>query len=412
MKTVGIIAEYNPFHNGHAYQIREAKEITGADHCIVVMSGNFVQRGFPAIMDKYLRTRAALMCGADLVLELPVHYASASAEYFAAGAVALLDRLGVTDCLCFGSECGDLQALSSVADILLTEDERFSALIKQRLRSGMSYPQARNDALYASFPHLTGLTDIMKAPNNILGIEYLKALQKRNSSIKPYTIPRKGAAYHENALQDNYSSAYAIRETIAQTGDICSVRTQIPPSVYELLEQNYAQTYPVLPDDFSTLLAYQLLQNRENGYCRYFDVDEALSDRIRKFLPVYEGFTSFCDILKTKNMTYTRIARALLHILLNISQADMDTFCKNDYVYYARMLGFKKESASLLSTVKSDSSIPLISKLADAADLISAPEGVRMLEQDILASHIYALPTRSKFGQDLPNEYQRQMIVL
>lgn len=412
MKTVGIIAEYNPFHNGHAYQIREAKKITGADHCIIVMSGNFVQRGFPAIMDKYLRTHAALICGADLVLELPIHYAASSAEYFAAGAVALLDRLGVTDCLCFGSECGDLHALCSVAEALLSEDDNFNILIKQYLRSGMSYPQARNEALFTAFPHLSGQMDIMKSPNNILGIEYLKALKKRNSSIKPYTIPRKGAAYHEDSLQDIYSSAYAIRETISRKEDLCFVKAQIPPSVYELIEKNYAQIYPILPDDFSSLLAYQLLQNKECGYCGYFDVDEALSDRIRKFLPVYEDFTSFCDILKTKNMTYTRIARALLHILLNISQTDMDTFCANDYVYYARMLGFKKESASLLSMIKSDSSIPLISKLADAAALISAPDGVRMLEQDILASHIYALPVRSKFGQNLPNEYQRQMIIL
>ncbi len=152
MKTVGIIAEYNPFHNGHAFQLAKAKEITGADYAVVVMSGNFVQRGFPAIMEKSLRAESALLCGADVVIELPVHYASASAEYFASGAVSLLDRLGVVDFLCFGSECGDIDVLSSLADMLLAEDNSFRESLKSHLKKGASYPQARSDALRALSP--------------------------------------------------------------------------------------------------------------------------------------------------------------------------------------------------------------------------------------------------------------------
>ena len=188
MKTVGIIAEYNPFHNGHKYQIEKAKELTGADYCIVVMSGNFVQRGTPAFMDKYLRAKAALTCGADLVIELPVHYAAASAEYFASGAVAILDRLGVIDYLCFGSECGNIEILSDIADVLISESDEFKNVLKQRLKEGVAYPKARNDAICAAAPHLTEYLDVLNYPNNILGLEYIKALKKRKSNIAPCTI--------------------------------------------------------------------------------------------------------------------------------------------------------------------------------------------------------------------------------
>ena len=185
MKTVGIIAEYNPFHNGHAYQIAMAKKITSADYCIVVMSGDFVQRGTPAIMDKYIRAHSALESGADLVLELPVYYAASSAEYFASGAVALLDKLGVTDTLCFGSECGDIAVLSALAEALLDETPQFKKVLKQQIKSGASYPQARNHALSVTAPHLTGSLHVLQSPNNILGLEYIKALKKRQSRIQP-----------------------------------------------------------------------------------------------------------------------------------------------------------------------------------------------------------------------------------
>lgn len=411
MKTVGIIAEYNPFHNGHAYQIAQAKKVTGAQYCIIIMSGNFVQRGAPAIMDKYTRTRAALTGGADLIIELPVHYATASAEYFAAGAAALLDKLGI-DCLCFGSECGNIQTLSDTADLLLAESTEYKELLQKKIRSGMPYPQAREAALCALSPHLAGQADILRSPNNILGLEYLKALKKSGSRIIPYTIKRTGASYHDSALQSTCSSALAIRETIALSQDMQLVKDQMPSSVYEIMEAEYGKTFPVFPSDLSSLLAYKLLAEETEGFCGYFDIDESLSDRIRKCLPAYQDAVSFCDRLKTKNTTYTRISRALLHILLNILQTDMDIFCREGYVYYARILGFQKESAPLLSKMKADSSIPLITKLADAAARIFSENGRRMLEQDILASHIYSLLVHTKFGQGIQNEYKRQIITL
>ena len=412
MKTVGIIAEYNPFHNGHAYQIAEAKKITGADYCVVIMSGNFMQRGIPAIMDKSLRIQSALMCGADLVLELPVHYATGSAEYFASGAIAMLDRLNVIDCLCFGSECGNIQALSMLSDSLVSESEEFKDLIKQNMKAGSSYPKARNNALIASSPRLAGYSDILQFPNNILGIEYLKALKKRGSHIEPYTISRKGSDYHDDSINDSYSSALAIRESIEMNQNISLIKEQLPEIVYKLLEENYLKTFPITIEDFSSLILYKLIKEQENGYSRYFDIDKAFSDRLESLIYSYTDYTSFCEKIKTRNITHSRVARNLLHILLDIYQSDVDAFCADDYVYYARIVGFRKEAAPLLSTIKEKTSIPLISKLADSDAYVTSENGRKMLKRDIESNHIYSLIVSRKYHHNLLNEYKRPIAIL
>ena len=412
MKTTGIIAEYNPFHNGHSFHIAQAKEITGADYCIVIMSGNYVQRGAPAVMDKVLRTRAALMCGADLVIELPVHYATASAEYFAAGAVSLLDKLGVTDCLCFGSECGSIEPLLRLCDVLSPESTEFKSLLQKYLKAGSPYPKARNLALSEAFPQLAEELSLLQHPNNILGVEYLKALKKRGSRITPYTISRKGAEYHDSSLNSAYSSALAIRNSLMKNGDISLIKEFVPPLVYTEITKDYQKIFPLFPDDFSPLLAYKIIQEQDVGFEAYFDIDKDFSDKIKKQFHSYTDFSAFCDALKSKNMTYTRISRNLLHILLNIYQADIDLFCSQDYVYYAKILGFKKESTPLLSKIKADSSVPLISKMADASDLIASETGRNMLAQEIQADDIYRMAVQQKFHIRLPNEYQRQIVII
>jgi predicted nucleotidyltransferase len=412
MKTVGIIAEYNPFHNGHAYQIQKAKELTGADYCIVVISGDFVQRGAPAMMNKYLRAENALRNGADLVLELPVYYALGSAEYFASGAVALLDKLGMTNSLCFGSECGDISLLSAFAAALLSENELFQSELNRNLKYGMSYPSARNAALRASSPQLADSPDIMSSPNNILGIEYCKALMKRESSIIPYTLLRTGAAYQETDLRTDYSSALGIRNALQTSHNLCEIKENVPPSVYAQLEKHYGVDCPISSEDFSTLLHYELLSLQTEGYQAYPDIDIQLSERISGFLPEFQSWDSFCALLKTKNLTYTRISRSLMHILLHIEQEDLSAFCENDYICYARILGFRETASPLLSAIKAHSSIPLISKLADA-DRQLTPLGMKMLDKDIYASHIYEMVTQHKFhtpSLSETNEYRRQII--
>ena len=410
MKTVGIIAEYNPFHNGHAYHIAKAKEVTGADYCIVVMSGNFVQRGTPAIADKYLRAEAALLSGADLVLELPVYYALGSAEYFASGAIALLDKLGVADTLCFGSECGDISLLSEFAMQLLGENDIFKEVLNTQLKGGTTYPNARNAALQACAPHLSAHINVLMTPNNILGIEYCKALCRRKSNIQPYTIRRAGASYHDASLSSSYCSALAIREAIASSAQLSDIRMLMPQSAYNLLETQYGKTFPILADDFSLPLHYQLLSEQSAGYTKYADIRDSLSDRINKKLPAYRNFTDFCDQLKTRNMTYTHIARSLMHILLKMPQTDFITYQSEDYIYYARMLGFRKSAEPLLTAVKAQSSIPLLSKLADADALLSE-NGQSMLAKDIYAGHIYQSIVQHKFPAyaNTETEYTKQI---
>lgn len=411
MKTVGIIAEYNPFHNGHAYQIAAAKRMTGADYCIVIMSGDFVQRGAPAFMDKYARTQAALANGADLVLELPVCYALGSAEYFASGAVALLDKLGVADTLCFGSECGDITLLSEFAEKLSGEDDAFRHVLDQQLRRGLSYPNARNAALQASAPHLIGHMNVLIQSNNILAIEYCKALTRRGSAIHPCTVSRAGASYHDASLDNAFCSALAIREAVASSDSLTEVRALMPRASYEILEAGYGRTCPVFTDDVSLPLHYQLLSEQSCGFTKYADIDAALSDRIVKKLPTYRRFTDFCEQLKTKNRTYTRIARSLIHILLRIGKDDLEHYQADDYIYYARMLGFREEAGPLLSAIKDKGSIPLLSKLADADTLLSG-NGRHMLDMDIYASHIYSSLLQHKFADcpDLECEYKRKII--
>lgn len=412
MKAVGIIAEYNPFHNGHSYQIAKAKEMTGADYCVVVMSGNYVQRGAPAIMDKYLRTRAALMGGADLVVELPVHYASGSAEYFASGAVSLLDKLGIIDHLCFGSECGSLQPLSLLSDALTLEDEAFRIQLKNLLKAGYSYPRAREEALGAVSPELIPHLELLNHPNNILGLEYLKALKKRNSRIVPHTHARKGSPYYASGLDSPFGSAFAIREAIASQDTLDAVREQIPASVYPWMESHFQKSFPVLPKDLSLLLSYKLLREEKSGFTDYFDIDKSFSDRLCKLIYSYTDYDTFCEALKTKNITYTRAARNLLHILLDLYQADVDRFCKEDFIYYARILGFQKTAAPLLSAVGRQASVPIVTKLADAESLLPSENGKKMLRQNTDADHLYSMLLCHKFRQDFQSEYQKQVVVL
>lgn len=413
MKTVGIIAEYNPFHNGHAYHIRKARELTHADYCVVVMSGDFVQRGAPAVMDKYLRAECALRNGADLVLELPACYSISSAEHFARSSVALLDKLGVIDSLCFGSECGDIQVLTEFAKALLAEGPVFKKTLDQEIRLGHTYPQARNAALEASAPQLTSHINILTSPNNILGIEYCKALLFWESAIVPYTIKRAGSSYHDNCLDTGFCSALAIRESLRQAGNAKELARQIPSASLKLLQDTYLKSYPIFSDDFSLLLQHSLLAGEDTGFTAYSDIDSELSDRIVKLLPKYSNFRSFCDLLKSKNRTYVRISRSLLHILLDIRKESLQQYGKEGWIFYARMLGFRESAAPLLSAIKKNAGIPLLSKLADAEKQL-APTGLSMLEKDIYASHIYQSIVRNKFPGTNPlseiNEYKNQII--
>ncbi|MDR2021812.1 MAG: nucleotidyltransferase [Hungatella sp.] len=412
--AVGIIAEYNPFHDGHAYHIRRAKELTQAEYCIVVMSGDFVQRGSPAIYDKYTRTAMALSCGADLVIELPSVFASSSAEDFAACGVALLNNLGVIGGLCFGSECGNVEKLSGIASILATEPPVYTEELRRELKKGATFPQARNKALISC-----GILDeedasILASPNNILGIEYCKALYRQKSPMTPVTISRKGYGYHDTSLAlEGFSSATGIRKALHENPDILtkaeSSLIQVPDSVKQMM----AKGFPVFPDDLSALLNTTLLKLDYEGipFEKYADVSEELAARLLRQLPDFFSFEEKINHLKTRQYTYTRISRALLHIALGITSHQVTLGRNAGYAPYARVLGFKKTSTDLMGEIKKRGSIPLITKTADSR-LILSGVAWSMLRQDFYCSHIYQSIAQDKYGIKMKNEFTHSVVIL
>lgn len=413
MKTAAIIAEYNPFHSGHFYQLNKLREEQGVDRIIIVMSGNFAQRGIPAIVDKHLRTRMALECGADLVLELPTYYALGSAEYFAQGAVALLDKLGVVDILHFGSEAGDITSLSQCASVLTTEPKEYSLALNQYLKQGVSYPVARSQALSDYIGDASdALKQTLNSPNNILGIEYIKALLQRNSRIQPVTLKRNGSDYNATTITEGeYASANAIRLQLASSLEAdASIAKNMPPKAFQLLA-NTSQAHFLYANDFSSILYYKLLEEVANGYTNYYDVTPALSDKLLKNLDSFTCFDDFCMLLKSKDITYNRISRCLMHILLNMKQDTIEALRADDYIHYARVLGFRKDSSDLLGLIKANTSIPLISKLADAYKEFDGLASIS-LEADLYASRVYEGVKAQKYRIPIQNEFTRQIVIV
>ncbi len=409
MKIVGLITEYNPFHNGHKYHIEQARKITGADYVIAVMSGNFVQRGAPAFMPKHLRTAMALEGGCDMVIELPAAYATGSAEYFAMGAVSIFNQLSCVDAICFGSECGDISILNKIADVILEEPIEYKESLQANLRLGQPFPLARQHALSDYFKN-SQIASILEKPNNTLGIEYIKALKKTNSLIKPFTITRKDSSYHDTELSEKYSSATAIRNIFDGTDSptFHKLDNQVPVQNVEILKHNYHLRYPVIADDFSLLLRYRLLSETVESLLNYQDMSVELANRILNLRNKYHSYSQFCELLKTKELTYSRISRCMIHIVLNIVSSDLHEYTKAGYTMYAHVLGFRNEAKELFSLIKSNSQIPILTKLTGVTQLNNI--GQAMLSQDIYASDLYETIVSHKYQQPFINELTQQII--
>lgn len=408
MKTVGIIAEYNPLHNGHCYQMQKARELADADFVVIAMSGNFVQRGEPAVYDKYTRARMALNFGADLVLEIPSCFAAGSAEDFASCAAALFSRLGIIDHLCFGSECGDIHSLMNIATVLAHETEDYKKTLKSALANGKTFPQAQAEALTTVLSQ--DLQALLASPNNILGIEYCKALLRLNSPIRPITITRLGAGYHDTTIRPDasaFASASAIRKALNEA-DISTVQPQIPWNISK-------EHTPVFADDLSELLNYRLLDLYHSGteFTAFSDVSKELADRLSRQLWDFDSFTGRIQTLKTRQYTYTRISRALLHILLGIRTDDIQMFRSNGYAEYARILGFRKRAVPLLSKIKENGTIPLISKVSNAKTILEGnPSAQLAFQYDLHAAHVYQMIQYQKSGRRSKNEFTQPITIL
>ncbi|MCI8484571.1 MAG: nucleotidyltransferase [Lachnospiraceae bacterium] len=430
MKVIGIIAEYNPFHNGHAYQIETLKRKVQADYVVIAMSGNFVQRGAAAVMDKFSRAQMALCCGADLVLELPVLYATASGETFARGGVSLLHHTGLVTHLGFGAESHDLDSLQKIAAVLKEEPEPFQNVLQQELKKGFSFPAARFSALKACFKlqrpnSCADLEQVLSAPNNILALEYLKALSYYASPMIPCLLPRQGQSYHDSTPGQTFSSASSIRTSIQEaffetlesfrySSSYSKITKSILPTLAASMPQNALSIlmdypHPFLSEqDFSSLLHYQLLTMPAEALASCADCSSDLADRIKKELDHFCSWNSFCLHLKTKNITYTHLSRMFLHILLSITKEDYYLAPEPSYL---RVLGFRREAAPLLTALKAHSSLPLVTSPARAMDTLSEPAR-RLLALDLKSSDLYRIGLTKKGDCSLSNDYQQPVLCL
>ena len=400
MAVLGIIAEYNPLHTGHIYHLEAAKRLTGASQTVVVMSGDYVQRGEPAVTDKYRRTRMALAAGADVVLELPVTFASGSAERFASGAVEILDRLNVVTDLVYGCETAEDALLQRAAGILITESGSFRDTLRSGLRSGLPFPQARALALEEELP---GSRELLGSPNNILAVEYRKALLLRGSTIRASGIPRAGSSYHAQALapQRSYSSATALREALLAR------RQTSPETVPEdlpwlelaawLPEETRRQLeYVIGPDDLTLLLHHALRSFPAEDVCRIQDMAPEIESRLADLSGELLTFRETAKLLKRCNIAHTRINRALLHLVLGLTETPAGE------IPAVRLLGFRR-GTPLMRLLQDASSIPIITKLADADPAWFA--------QDVRASELYRALVWQKTGIRLEGEYRSHPVI-
>ncbi|MCR4955892.1 MAG: nucleotidyltransferase family protein [Lachnospiraceae bacterium] len=402
MKITGIIAEFNPFHNGHKYLMTQAREKTGCDFLVVAMSGDFTQRGAPAIVDKSIRTTCALTYGADLVIQLPVIASTASAATFAITGVKLLHQVGV-DTIAFGCETDNCELLSYIADIFMEEPDAFRASLNKSLRMGRNFPVARGYALADYLDSITPSFDkeevlsAIREPNNILAIEYIKAIRLLHLDMNLCPVKREGTHHHDKKPAGEFFSATGMRHSII-AGDY-SVLEYAPKDARILMEHHLKNYAPVCKNSFTGALQYKLIVEKEKGLSHFADGSDALSNRIYRHLDEYVNPSQFIALLKSRDYTYTRLSRFLMHVLLNITTDDLQTFCK-DYGTYVRILGFKKEAASLFS----NATLPVITGVKDADP--------SLLTHDLMARELYRGACEKKAADStLKNDYQQTMII-
>lgn len=419
MKIVGIVAEYNPFHNGHLYNLQSAKKLSGADACICVMSSNFTQRGIPAIVDKWKRAEMALCNGADLIIELPAIFSSQSAQYFCRSSIELLNSTGVIDYLCFGSEYGHIEFLDKISDILVTETKDFSDSIKEYLKTGISFPKARMLALkkQLAFCNISdieynNLETFLLEPNNILGIEYITALKKINSSIKPFTVKRLDAAHNSTEINGNISSASAIRNYIQNSIDFDAVKNSMPEQSWTILEQSIKLgTAPVSIKDFEQLILYKIRTSDVNYIKSIADISEGLENKIKDEALEQDNLLSIINSIKSKRYTLTRIQRILTNILLGLTRDELATV-KISGPQYIRVLGFSKTGQTILKEMRKKASLPVLTNFSDKNKYIDNIPLNIIADFECKASSIYTLAYSNTDYRNGNGEFKKHPIIM
>lgn len=398
MKVLGIIAEYNPFHNGHLYQLKKSIDMTEADFVVAIISGNFTQRGEASILSKWTRAEIAVKCGIDLIIELPFAFACNNAEYFAKGAIEIFNRLGCITHLSFGSECGDLSILKKAANFLAYETEDFKNNLKANLNIGLSYPKARSEAVKTCLNE--EISKHMNNPNNILAIEYLKQLILTDSDIMPITVKRHKANYHDTKLIGNIASASAIRKTLnCNEFNAIELRDFIPNEAFQVIKRalyknNLSSTHLYLEELYYKIIVSKILTTSTIDLNDIFSVAEGLENKIKESVRISNNLEELKDLLKSKRYTSTRINRLLMHLCIGLTKPNFEKILENQE-YYARILAFNKNGAKLLKYIKKSekSRIPCITNVNKEIDSTSKCQ--LLLSYDLLASDFYNLLTNN-----------------
>ena len=408
-KVIGIIAEYNPFHNGHLYHLQKSLQMTHSSYSVAVVSGNFTQRGSTSLVDKWAKTEIAIKNGIDLVLELPLLYSISSAENFAEGAIKILDSLKVIDYLSFGSESGDISTLNMIADILYKEPKAYKNILSHELSKGLSFPKARENALLMYLNDIRRFSNVLSSPNNILGIEYLKALKKLKSPIIPVTVERYNAGYHDTSYNGNVASATAIRNIVKNNGwDI--LRKVVPENTFSTLLENIKVGH-VVPDlsVFEKQIIYNLRKMSIQEIAELPDVSEGLENAIKNAANSCNSVVEFLNIIKSKRYTNTRIQRILLYALLGITKKDMALSKKA--IPYVRVLGFNNKGKYLISEIaKANPKLEIITSVKKYMDTSNNKNSKYLLEKDIWATNVYTLGYEYDSWNNL--DYTHKLITL
>ena len=396
MKILGLIVEYNPFHNGHLYHLKKSLEITNSTHSIAVMSGNFLQRGEPALFDKYKRAEMAVSNGVDLVVELPTLYACQSAEIFAHGAITLLNSLNCIDSICFGSEHGDIDLLVEISKILINEPDKFKTLLKRNLDEGILFALARSKAL-SELNHTNlnidanKLNDVLSTPNNILGIEYIKSLLKHKSTIRPYSITRIQADYNSETIESNICSATAIRKTLKEYNTLDSISNVVPIKTFELISKSIDNNFNPMFDEYYFDTIRELVIRDLNILNSYFDVNEGIENKIYKSVFSCKNIFELQQSIKSKRYTLTKVKRILNNILLGITKDDMNTVKNIMKLPYVRILAFNDKGREIIKQIKLNSEIKIINKFSNV-NFEDDKVFETLIKYDIKATNMYNIP--------------------
>lgn len=407
--VLGIIAEYNPFHNGHLYHLNESKKQANADYTIAIITGNFVQRGDVSIIDKWSKTEMAIKNGIDLVIELPTLYSISSAENFAYGSVKILNSLGIVNALSFGTEQTSIDTLDKFAEVLFNEPKEYLSVLNHELSKGISYPKARENALLIYLNDIRRYANVLSSPNNILGIEYLKALKKLKSNIIPIAIPRNTVDYNSTSPIDNFASATAIRQMLLNR-NTKNLYKFIPENSYEILNNCISNgQYVSSISQYEKEIIYILRKMSIDEIANIPDVTEGLENLIKEAANSCNNIQEFINIVKSKRYTQTRIQRILVYALLGITKKDMITL--NKTTPYIRILGFNSKGRDLLSSIVAENpKLNIITSVKKFIDSNTNKNLLSILEKDIFATNVYTLGYEYDSISNL--DYTKKLITL